>query len=29
LIMGPILAIAASLLPSKKGSILSNAYLKN
>jgi hypothetical protein len=28
LIMGPILAIAASLLPSKKGSILSNAYLK-
>jgi hypothetical protein len=24
LIMGPILAIAASLLPSKKGSILSN-----
>ena len=29
LIMGPILAMAASLLPSKKGSILSNAYLKD
>lgn len=29
LIMGPILAIASSLLPSKKGSILSNAYRKN
>ncbi len=28
LIMGPILAMAASLLPSKKGSILSNAYMK-
>jgi len=29
LLMGPILAIASSLLPSKKGSILSNAYQKN
>jgi hypothetical protein len=29
LIMGPILAMAASLLPSKKGSILSDAYLKD
>ncbi len=29
LIMGPILAMAASLLPSKKGSILSNANLKD
>jgi hypothetical protein len=29
LLMGPILAISASLLPSKRGSILSNAYQKN
>lgn len=29
LIMGPILAISASLLPSKRGSILSKAYLKD
>lgn len=29
LLMGPILAIASSLLPSKKGSILSNAYQRD